>query len=87
MEDGLGRVNYMLFYLLSHVYKYWLLQPLLSGLQVPLFSKSPHYDCYFESWQSGKAFNLSMGESRSLCFIRRSPDKHRFGDYSFRLIA
>lgn len=60
MQDGVGRVNYMLFYLLS-----WLLQPLLSGLQVLLCSESAHYHCYFESWQSGRAFNLLMGESKS----------------------
>lgn len=38
-----------------------------------MFSESAHYHCYFESWQSGKAFNLLMGESESFVL---SGDNH-----------
>lgn len=45
--DGPERESTMcsfIFFLLSNVYKYWLEQPFLSGLQVLLFSVSAHYD-------------------------------------------
>ncbi len=60
-----------IFFLLSHVYKYWLEQPFLSGLQVLLFSESAHYNralCYFERRRS-ESFLISNWANLSIYFF------------------